>query len=141
MTASRREYGLVFGKGMTKQSRWCGHCKSRSSSHVHSRQSLTVQLHLCTSSLQMRSRKCARLIRHIAVAEKQDKVVIAKTDADGVGRDLGSRYGVTGFPSTSDASADRIGRADGTALKWFPAGSTDPVDYQGARDLDALAGL
>ena len=27
-------------------------------------------------------------------------MVIAKTDADGVGRDLGSRYGVTGFPST-----------------------------------------
>ena len=27
------------------------------------------------------------------------------------------------------------------ALKWFPAGSLEPVDYQGGRDLDSLAGL
>jgi hypothetical protein len=32
-------------------------------------------------------------------ADKQDKVVIAKTDADGPGRELGNRYGVQGFPS------------------------------------------
>lgn len=31
----------------------------------------------------------------------QDKVIIAKTDADGVGRELGSRFGVSGFPSMS----------------------------------------
>jgi protein disulfide-isomerase A6 len=28
-----------------------------------------------------------------------------------------------------------------SALKWFPAGSSDPVDYQGGRDLDSLAKL
>lgn len=32
-------------------------------------------------------------------ADKQDKVVIAKTDADEPGRELGNRYGVQGFPS------------------------------------------
>lgn len=31
----------------------------------------------------------------------QNKVIIAKTDADGVGRELGSRFGVSGFPSMS----------------------------------------
>jgi len=31
--------------------------------------------------------------------------------------------------------------ADKSALKWFPAGSSDPVDYQGGRDLDSLAKL
>lgn len=35
---------------------------------------------------------------------RQGKVVIAKTDADGVGRELGTKYGVTGFPSKSDDS-------------------------------------
>lgn len=29
----------------------------------------------------------------------QAQVVVAKTDADGVGKSLGSKYGVTGFPS------------------------------------------
>lgn len=29
----------------------------------------------------------------------QNKIIIAKTDADGVGRELGSRFGVSGFPS------------------------------------------
>ena len=31
--------------------------------------------------------------------DDQDKVVIAKTDADGPGRELGNRFGVQGFPS------------------------------------------
>ena len=35
-----------------------------------------------------------------AFAHKKDQVVIAKVDADGVGRPLGQKYGVTGFPST-----------------------------------------
>ncbi|CAD6574135.1 MAG: hypothetical protein TREMPRED_001018 [Tremellales sp. Tagirdzhanova-0007] len=65
----------------------------------------------------------APVYEQLADSFSSDKVVIAKTDADGVGRELGSRYGVTGFPT----------------LKWFPAGSLDPVDYQGGRDLDALA--
>lgn len=35
-----------------------------------------------------------------AFAHAKDKVIIAKVDADGEGRPLGSKYGVTGFPST-----------------------------------------
>jgi len=34
-----------------------------------------------------------------------------------------------------------VGEAYKAALKWFPAGSSDPVDYQGGRDLDSLAKL
>jgi protein disulfide-isomerase A6 len=76
--------------------------------------------------------------------------VIAKTDADGVGRELGSRYGVTGFPSESTAlhfyasipwMLRRIDAHANAALKWFPAGSTEAVDCTGGRDLDSLAAL
>lgn len=35
----------------------------------------------------------------LADAFPSDKVVIAKTDADGVGRPLGERFEVQGFPS------------------------------------------
>lgn len=73
---------------------WCGHCKN-----------------------------LAPVWEQLADAFPSDKVVIAKTDADGVGRELGSRFAVQGFPT----------------LKWFPAGSDTPVDYEGGRDLDALA--
>ncbi|EIW70859.1 hypothetical protein TREMEDRAFT_38433 [Tremella mesenterica DSM 1558] len=73
---------------------WCGHCKN-----------------------------LAPVYEQLADAFDPSKVVIAKTDADGEGRDLGQRYGVQGFPT----------------LKWFPAGSTEPVDYSGGRDLDSLA--
>jgi protein disulfide-isomerase A6 len=45
-----------------------------------------------------------------------DGVVIAKVDAD-AHRDLGSRFGVSGFPT----------------LKWFPKGSSKPEDYEGGR--------
>ena len=45
--------------------------------------------------------------------------MIAKVDAD-QHRDLGSRFGVKGFPT----------------LKWFPKGSTTPEDYSGGRGLD-----
>ncbi|ORY32576.1 disulfide-isomerase precursor [Naematelia encephala] len=73
---------------------WCGHCKN-----------------------------LAPTYEQLAGVFPSDKVVIAKTDADGVGRELGTRYGVQGFPT----------------LKWFPAGSLEPVDYEGGRDLDSLA--
>ena len=43
--------------------------------------------------------------------ENVDNVLIAKVDADGQ-RDLGGRFGVKGFPS----------------LKFFPKGSTDPIE-------------
>jgi protein disulfide-isomerase A6 len=69
--------------------------------------------------------------------------VIAKTDADGVGRELGSRYGVTGFPSTYHGLrvVVLLSLTASVALKWFPAGSLEPVDYTGGRDLDSLAAL
>ncbi|KAL7421534.1 hypothetical protein Q5752_003303 [Cryptotrichosporon argae] len=72
---------------------WCGHCKS-----------------------------LAPVYEQLADAFPTDKVIIAKTDADGVGRPLGSRFDVKGYPT----------------LKWFPAGSIKPVDYSSGRDLDSL---
>ncbi|KAF9897919.1 hypothetical protein BX616_004760, partial [Lobosporangium transversale] len=58
-----------------------------------------------------------------AFSDKQDKVLIAKVDAD-AHRELGSRYDIKGFPT----------------IKWFPKGvEGDPEDYKGGRDLDALA--
>ena len=35
-----------------------------------------------------------------AFSHAKDKVVIAKVDADGEGKPLGKKYGVTGYPST-----------------------------------------
>ncbi|TDL16574.1 protein disulfide isomerase [Rickenella mellea] len=58
-----------------------------------------------------------------AYVHAKDKVVIAKVDADGAGRELGQKYGVTGFPT----------------LKWFNADGGEPETYDGARDLEALA--
>lgn len=34
-----------------------------------------------------------------AFSHAKDKVIIAKVDADGDGKPLGQKYGVTGFPS------------------------------------------
>ncbi|KAI0947637.1 hypothetical protein AcW1_009346 [Taiwanofungus camphoratus] len=74
---------------------WCGHCKN-----------------LAPTYEQLAD----------AFAHAKDKVVVAKVDADGAGRPLGQKYGVTGFPT----------------LQWFdPSG--EPEKYEGARDLDALA--
>ncbi|KAG2147563.1 protein disulfide isomerase [Suillus clintonianus] len=57
-----------------------------------------------------------------AFAHAKGKVVVAKVDADGVGKSLGQKYGVTGYPT----------------LKWFDEkGNIEP--YEGGRDLDALA--
>ncbi|KII85007.1 hypothetical protein PLICRDRAFT_126437 [Plicaturopsis crispa FD-325 SS-3] len=57
-----------------------------------------------------------------AFAHASDKVIVAKVDADGAGKSLGSKYGVTGFPT----------------LKWFSADGKPEV-YDGGRDLDSLA--
>ncbi|KAG0332592.1 hypothetical protein BG000_009893 [Podila horticola] len=58
-----------------------------------------------------------------AFAGKKDKVLIAKVDAD-AHRELGSRFGIKGFPT----------------LKWFPKGIDGaPEDYSGGRDLEALS--
>jgi len=50
-------------------------------------------------------------------------VVIGKVDAtEEDGGVLASKYGVTGYPT----------------LKFFPAGASEPVDYQGERELESL---
>jgi protein disulfide-isomerase A6 len=59
-----------------------------------------------------------------AFAHAKDKVVVAKVDADGVGKPLGQKYGVTGFPT----------------LKWFDADGKEEK-YESGRDLDSLAGF
>ncbi|KAH9848773.1 protein disulfide isomerase [Lenzites betulinus] len=58
-----------------------------------------------------------------AFAHVKDKVIIAKVDADGAGKPLGQKYGVTGFPT----------------LKWFNGDGSEPEKYEGGRDLEALA--
>ncbi|RDB25771.1 Protein disulfide-isomerase erp38 [Hypsizygus marmoreus] len=74
---------------------WCGHCKN-----------------------------LAPVYEQLADAfvDAKDKVVIAKVDADGAGKSLGKKYGVTGFPT----------------LKWFDADGKDEP-YESGRDLDSLA--
>ncbi|KAM6504532.1 protein disulfide isomerase [Amanita muscaria] len=58
-----------------------------------------------------------------AFAHANDKVIIAKVDADGDGKPLGKKYGVSGFPT----------------LKWFGAdGGRDPEPYESGRELDNL---
>jgi len=59
-----------------------------------------------------------------AYSHAKEKVYIAKVDADGAGKSLGAKYGVTGYPT----------------LKWFSADGT-PEPFEGARDLEALAGF
>jgi len=71
---------------------WCGHCKS-----------LAPEYEL------------------VATAFKGQAVKVANVDAD-KHRDLGSRFGVTGFPT----------------LKWFPAGAKEPEAYQGGRTAKDL---
>lgn len=63
------------------------------------------------------------MYEQLADAFPTNKVIIAKTDADGPGKELGNRFGVRGYPT----------------LKWFPAGSLEAEDYSGGRDLDSLA--
>ncbi|KAI0322608.1 thioredoxin-like protein [Amylostereum chailletii] len=73
---------------------WCGHCKNLAPTYEQLADSF---------------------------AHAKSKVVIAKVDADGAGKPLGSKYGVTGFPT----------------LKWFNAeGEAEP--YEDGRDLDSL---
>ncbi|KAG8861780.1 hypothetical protein FRB91_000023 [Serendipita sp. 411] len=58
-----------------------------------------------------------------AFAHAKDKVSIIKVDADGQGKSVGAKYGVSGFPT----------------LKWFNGDGKDPEDYNGGRELDDLA--
>jgi len=57
----------------------------------------------------------------LATAFKGQNVVIASVDAD-AHKSLGSRFSVQGFPT----------------IKWFPAGSTSPEEYEGGRSLEDL---
>jgi len=67
---------------------WCGHCKS-----------------------------LAPTYETVATAfKKTDSVVVADADVDNY-KDLGSRFGITGYPK----------------LMYFPMGSTEPEDYEGGR--------
>jgi len=73
---------------------WCGHCKN-----------------------------LAPIYEQLADAYSHAKhqVTIAKVDADGEGRPLGQKYGVTGFPT----------------LKWFSADG-EVETYESGRDLESL---
>jgi len=72
---------------------WCGHCKS-----------------------------LAPVYEEVGDAfAKESSVVIAKVDAD-AHKELGSRFGVSGFPT----------------LKFFPKGETQPKDYNGGRDASEI---
>jgi protein disulfide-isomerase A6 len=72
---------------------WCGHCKNLVPEYA----------------------------RLGAAAKSSDKVVVAKVNADAHNA-LGSRFGVSGFPT----------------IKYFPAGSQTPEDYNGGRTADAF---
>lgn len=56
-----------------------------------------------------------------AFASSKSSVVIAKVDAD-ANKELASQFSVQGFPT----------------LKWFPAGSSEPEEYDGGRTAEDL---
>ena len=79
-----------------------------------------------------------------AYAHAKDKVIIAKVDADGEGRPLGQKYGVTGFPSmytVNVLASQRLISIHLPALKWFGPEGGEPEKYEGGRELLDLAGL
>ena len=47
-----------------------------------------------------------------AFGHAKDKVIVAKVDADGAGKPLGQKYGVTGFPSTLLSLAPHLWKAN-----------------------------
>jgi hypothetical protein len=59
------------------------------------------EFELTSSSLTHTSQNLAPVYEQLAdaFAHAKDKVVIAKVDADGVGKPLGRKYDVTGYPS------------------------------------------
>ena len=64
----------------------------------------------------------SRMLRVLPLLCRRDGVVVARVDAD-AHSDLGSKYGVQGFPT----------------LKWFPKGSTEPESYEGGRTAKDMA--
>jgi len=73
---------------------WCGHCKSLAPEYD---------------------------VAATAFKSSSDKAIIASVNCDEY-RELGQRFGVTGFPT----------------LKWFPAGSLEPEAYSGARTSQGI---
>ncbi|EST07751.1 Thioredoxin domain protein [Kalmanozyma brasiliensis GHG001] len=59
-----------------------------------------------------------------AFAQQKDTVLIAKVDAD-KNKQLGQKADIKGFPT----------------LKWYPAGSTVPEEFNSGRDLESIAKL
>ena len=47
-----------------------------------------------------------------AFGHAKDKVIVAKVDADGAGKPLGQKYGVSGFPSTLLSLVSRLRKAN-----------------------------
>lgn len=52
-----------------------------------------------------------------AFSHAKDKVIVAKVDADGAGKPLGQKYGVTGFPSAWTSNASRLHKSDGHSFE------------------------
>lgn len=52
-----------------------------------------------------------------AFSHAKEKVVVAKVDADGDGKPLGQKYGVTGFPSAWPSHAFSFRDADGNSFE------------------------
>jgi len=75
---------------------WCGHCKSLAPVYE-------------------------QLAQDFAFAKKDNKLTIAKVDADRE-KSLGKRFGIQGFPT----------------IKYFDGKSQDPEDYNGGRDIESL---
>lgn len=75
-----------------------------------------------------------------AYSHAKDKVIIAKVDADGAGKPLGKKFGVTGYPSQYHyALREPSGSLNCVlALKWFGPDGGEPEKYEGGRDADAL---
>jgi hypothetical protein len=75
-----------------------------------------------------------------AFAHAKDKVSIIKVDADGKGKELGKKYGVTGFPSERFVLVEvLLAHTLFIALKWFDG--ENPEAYNGGRELNDLAEL
>jgi protein disulfide-isomerase A6 len=78
-----------------------------------------------------------------AFVHAKDKVVIAKVDADGEGKPLGKKYGVTGYPSENQSWCSCLMFTEHSffpALLWFD-GEGNEAKYTSGRDLDSLASL
>ncbi|KAF9790736.1 protein disulfide isomerase [Thelephora terrestris] len=97
--SSQPKWDRTIGKGIPAlvefYAPWCGHCKN----------------------LAPKWEQLADAFKHA-----QDKVIIAKVDADGEGKSLGQKFEVKGYPT----------------LKWFDADGTLVGDYEGGREVEDM---